>query len=272
MKSEPFVIAVCAILFSGCTTLSGPQCDRGDWRAYGRHDGRWGQPEARLADHEDACGALTAAQRGDYHAGWLDGAKEYCQPAMAFWVGEGGTPLSLDCPALGHGDLTAHWQRGKELVPLRRTRAEMIAEAKAFEEREKTRKKTTFEQTMELLNGGKVYASLPVPEFPEIAAREKEYGVPPQVADYENGKESRLWAEGGALAGTVVGFGAGHAVQGTYARRGWPYTVGELGVFALPVAPPLWLAAFVGLRIAESRSVYDHSHHAELGYPHLEGR
>ena len=40
----------------------------------------------------------------------------------------------------------------------------------------------------------------------------------------------------GGVVGSIFGFGIGHAIQGTYAKRGWIFTVGELAALTVMVA------------------------------------
>lgn len=41
---------------------------------------------------------------------------------------------------------------------------------------------------------------------------------------------------GGGAAGTILGFGIGHGIQGRYSESGWIFTATELGSFALIMA------------------------------------
>jgi len=38
---------------------------------------------------------------------------------------------------------------------------------------------------------------------------------------------------GGGIAGTIIGFGVGHAIQGRYQSEGWIFTVSELGALGV---------------------------------------
>jgi hypothetical protein len=61
----------------------------------------------------------------------------------------------------------------------------------------------------------------------------------------------------GALIGTFIGFGVGHALQGRYKEIGWVFTVGELTSLA---------AAFAGVIWANTESAHDYAINKE---PHM---
>ncbi len=54
-----------------------------------------------------------------------------------------------------------------------------------------------------------------------------------EVEVYQYGKISNASLIGGGLLGTFFGLGTGHIVEGQYGKKGWIFTVGELGSIAV---------------------------------------
>lgn len=52
----------------------------------------------------------------------------------------------------------------------------------------------------------------------------------------ERGEYDRGEIIGGGLAGSILGLGTGHFIQGRYNEKGWIFTAGELGSFAATLA------------------------------------
>ncbi len=97
--------------------------------------------------------------------------------------------------------------------------------------------------------------------------RNVNFGTPPHPSLPSNpipvSKQRYLW---GGVLGTVVGFGAGHAVQGRWLREGWKYSAWQAGVASLfayslfdEYFPDtgLWALLLVGSKIAEISDVWD---------------
>ncbi len=57
--------------------------------------------------------------------------------------------------------------------------------------------------------------------------------TPEEIEIYKQGEISTGQLVGGGLLGTFVGFGLGHVAYEKYSSKGWIFTVGELGSYAL---------------------------------------
>lgn len=96
----------------------------------------------------------------------------------------------------------------------------------------------------------------------EINQKEKNYPPPPSLRPASTDDS---YNQAGALVGTFVGFGSGHGFQSRYKKRGWWYTVGEVGVLFVPGG----VFAFIGAKIVESWDVWNYQYQESLGYPKL---
>jgi hypothetical protein len=66
--------------------------------------------------------------------------------------------------------------------------------------------------------------------------------------------------------GSVIGLGAGHLLQGTYAERGWVFTLLEGSMLLVPVKG--WvLLGFLGVKAYEVFDLSKYFYHYRLAYP-----
>lgn len=144
---------VAVSLPSGCASLSEQECRAGRWHALGEADGRAGRPQARLANHREACAAYGIfPSEAEYIDGYLAGLRDYCRIENAFREGLEGRAYHGVCPA-GAGEL--HFRRYHAAAlevyrareALRRTEHELerlekaLRDKKAHDEREHKRQR-----------------------------------------------------------------------------------------------------------------------------------
>jgi hypothetical protein len=88
------------LALTGCATMNENECLTADWREIGRSDGRAGYPQARLAEHREAC--IKHGVRPDerlYGEGRNQGLRDYCKPDVAVREGLAGRQYQGVCPS-----------------------------------------------------------------------------------------------------------------------------------------------------------------------------
>lgn len=103
-------------VLAGCASLSGRQCQSGDWARMGRADGERGLPLSQLEEHRDACVRHGIEPDGEkYRAAHAEGLRVYCTEAAAYVSGRRGDGYHGVCePPLEEKILPAH-RRGREV-------------------------------------------------------------------------------------------------------------------------------------------------------------
>jgi len=88
------------LALAGCATLNEDECRTVDWRELGVKDGRFGHPQARLAEHYEAC-AKHGVKPDErlYAEGRREGLRDYCVPDNAIREGLAGRRYEGVCPA-----------------------------------------------------------------------------------------------------------------------------------------------------------------------------
>lgn len=92
------LLAVAALVLTGCASLSEDACRRGNWAGIGLTDGAAGRPETYVQRHAEACadvGVVPALT--EWRAGRTRGLALYCTPENAYDVGRRGAPLNAVC-------------------------------------------------------------------------------------------------------------------------------------------------------------------------------
>lgn len=104
---------------AGCATLSEEECHYADWYGIGMTDGREGRPDARLAQHAEACEKHGVRPDADaWRAGWIDGIASYCSPSSGWRHGVAGTSYSGVCPLALEADFMFGYEPGRSLYSL----------------------------------------------------------------------------------------------------------------------------------------------------------
>lgn len=96
-----FLISVLAVLMlNGCSssTLTPEDCALGAWYAVGRVDGIEGKSDSLLGRHQKACSKYDInIDVGEYHAGYREGNKTYCENYNHYGAGVSGEPPATVC-------------------------------------------------------------------------------------------------------------------------------------------------------------------------------
>lgn len=109
------MVSVMALLAS-CATLTEEECRYADWYRIGVTDGRAGQPDARLAQHAEACEKHGVRPDADaWRGGWSDGIPNYCSSSSGWRQGVAGTSYSGVCPPALEEDFLFGYERGRAL-------------------------------------------------------------------------------------------------------------------------------------------------------------
>jgi hypothetical protein len=280
---------------SGCATGSKQNtCADRDWNHYGEIDALNG----RLADywkkHKRQCvGESLKVDVSSYSQGWEKGRQQFCQEReRAFYHGQLGLPYQGQCEGLPSArEFSRHYRMGRRVYRLRRQKSRLQAQRKEWENShlEKAADKSVTDASLGVANNNS-------PQEQEWAQKEKDLQrkidhlssrVPALSLSRESsspGPSSQDVA--GAFAGTVVGFGLGHALQNRYWEKGWIFTAGEsaaLGGLLYAnsqcqdeptrvkvgggsrterecdrVLPLLSLLTFVGLRVWQASDLFGH--------------
>lgn len=240
-------------------------CAAMDWSAVGRVDAELNRSVKMHHQHFDACG-----ERFD-EAAWRDGFRTgsnfRCTSAGAYFAGKNGEAFPNLCP--DSALLNPPYQEG---VLVRRKRQDLSEASQALSrardaELKKSQQKTSFTQALGRALFPREPESARLTDYQnqlenEITEMEKKYPPPPSV---QRSDSMMGYNTLGALGGTAIGFGVGHAIQGRYSRRGWVYTLTEIGSLFLPGG--VAVAAFLGLKVTESVDVWNYNYQQSMGYP-----
>jgi hypothetical protein len=122
------VSLVCALLATGCASMSKEECRYVDWRTVGYEDGAAGRPAGRLGDHRRACADHgIAPDLAAYTAGREAGMREFCQAHNGYRVGASGQVYYGTCPA----DLAWAFEQGYDLGRELYVRQQRVADTDA---------------------------------------------------------------------------------------------------------------------------------------------
>lgn len=95
------LIALLALLHTGCATMSQGDCLNGNWSRIGYDDGVAGYPSSRLGNHEQACAAYgVGVDARAYLEARERGLEVYCTPYRGFTAAADGRNYAGVCP--GH--------------------------------------------------------------------------------------------------------------------------------------------------------------------------
>lgn len=215
-------------------------CKKADWRKIGSVDGRNGRPLRYQDTHEKVCGPLAEMDAAAYSQGWDQGRMEYCTPENIFQVGAQGDYYSKICPADKETKLLEQHEKGFALY---RKNAE-LKEVQSKIERENERRQKDksvanhVSQAFHMLSGTSPTAELDKKaEALTEEVNQLEAGSPARIATpATESNQQNIKLTVGALVGTFLGFGSGHAIQGRYAESGWKWTAGEVATFGTMIA------------------------------------
>jgi hypothetical protein len=113
------LIAVGALLLSGCASLSENQCLTADWESIGYQDGSRGYDAGRIGKHSEACAEHgIKADREQYEVGRLAGLEVFCTGYNGVRLGRQGYSYSGVCPLSLQGDFVRGYEMGRELYDM----------------------------------------------------------------------------------------------------------------------------------------------------------
>lgn len=120
-----------AALLAGCGTVSREECRIGDWTAIGLVDGRNGEAETRIADHQKTCARYDLpVDAAAWERGRQEGLKSYCTPISGFAQGVSGRGYRNVCSGRAGSDFLTAYGLGSELERVRRLVREARADAR----------------------------------------------------------------------------------------------------------------------------------------------
>jgi hypothetical protein len=240
-KCSTLLVLLSSGLISGCaTSLQPDQCEKVNPQQLGLIDGEYGRPASHYQNHTSICPNLkNDVAHESYEKGRDEGLNFYCTPGNGFLEGSTGGTNYGECS----NKPTAHafeeqFSKGHALWIIKQERAQIenkiAAEEKQREEdRKQGRLVTTVEDFYYMFT-----SSSPTQDLEDQSAElgqqisEKERAAP-RVALSMGRQQDELTKQqlgGGALVGTFLGFGIGHAMQGTYASNGWKWTAIDAGL------------------------------------------
>ncbi|MGE4131530.1 MAG: DUF2799 domain-containing protein [Bdellovibrionales bacterium] len=231
-------VALSAVLATtACQTLTPKQCRQADWQQIGRADGEHGRPLTKLKEHRQICQAHAEINNSQYLVGWQQGVQAYCRPDNAYQIGVEGFLHDDVCPKNQAEEFQARYMDGRKLFLTRLHKLQL--ENKIAENQERREKDKSvinhIGQTFNLLTGRDPDQELKDRSnklTDEINAME--IAAPVTGTNTLQREQSHRTGVSvlGALLGTVVGFGSGHAIQGRYMSGGWMWTAGEVATLA----------------------------------------
>jgi hypothetical protein len=287
------------IWISGCTTMDVSQCRSVEWFKVGLIDGRRGLPADYLQQHQKACeasGREVAAQ--EYEAGRQQGLLEYCTPGEAYRAGSEGKSYRGVCSQEVEKEFLTQFAAGRQTWQLKQERAELREEQK--------RRREEIEKDHSLVGDvAKAYHL-----FSGTSATEDIDQRENQLSDQIHERDSKapvsrlslqpqvnmsgMESAAGAMFGTVMGFGLGHAIQGHWRDDGVKWTAIDASMISAiavighncpgnvktetsgsvtaiassdcQVLAPLWFLGFLGSRIWQSVELWSHTRRAFSPY------
>lgn len=76
-------VGLALALLAGCTATTADLAKSGDWHQIGYQDGITGHTSRTMSELRE----LGSVKQSDYDQGYLEGLREYCNPAFAYQMG-----------------------------------------------------------------------------------------------------------------------------------------------------------------------------------------
>ncbi|MCB0365314.1 MAG: DUF2799 domain-containing protein [Bdellovibrionaceae bacterium] len=296
------------LLASGCASMSEKACEVGDWAQYGQVDARKGRLKDYWKRHQRACGEYnTQVDVQAYESGWQSGLSEFCQPESAYGHGAMGKSYYGQCAGLDEKVFKKNFALGRKVYLLKKSREELDGQMESMNgESSEVSGNSVVGAIVGIISetakqGRRSQLSEKRAEMTE-EIYQLESQAPAVSLSQEELSPSMWKSVGGTVTGMIVGFGAGHAIQGRYWDKGWIFTAGEgaavgglilsasqcdtkqaetkVGGTAVQtqvhrecqgVLPLLSILGFIGMRIWQSVDLITHTGQASNGYlDHLE--
>lgn len=114
------ILALVPVALIGCASMSPQECQVSDWRAVGYTDGAMGLPASRFSEYRKDCAEHGVMPDLDsYRSGRDEGLQEFCQPEIAFNLGNRGGNNPGVCPPETSVEFADAFQSGRHLYELR---------------------------------------------------------------------------------------------------------------------------------------------------------
>ncbi|MCR9394825.1 DUF2799 domain-containing protein [Vibrio alginolyticus] len=102
-------VGLALALLAGCTATIADLAKSGDWHQIGYQDGITGHTSRTMSELRE----LGSVKQSDYDQGYLEGLREYCNPAFAYQMGLSGQYYEGVCEGTEQAQkFRMEWQRG----------------------------------------------------------------------------------------------------------------------------------------------------------------
>ncbi|MCQ9068819.1 DUF2799 domain-containing protein [Vibrio alginolyticus] len=102
-------VGLALALLAGCTATTADLAKSGDWHQIGYQDGITGHTSRTMSELRE----LGSVKQSDYDQGYLEGLREYCNPAFAYQTGLSGQYYEGVCEGTEQAQkFRMEWQRG----------------------------------------------------------------------------------------------------------------------------------------------------------------
>jgi len=220
-------------LASGCASKSKKECETSDWQKIGLIDGRHGELATHVSVHENECGDYVKVDKGAYERGRIEGLNDYCTASGGYRSGKSGEPYLDVCSPEKEKEFLPQYKSGHEtyLLMVQRREAQKRLDDRKKELEDDHSVVGDIAKGFSVINGksqtqseqdrlddldDKIYKNERL--APAGAVSANSYGP------YDINPISLFRGFAGFGVGFVIGFGAGHAIQGHYAEDGWKWT------------------------------------------------
>jgi chaperonin cofactor prefoldin len=237
MKLQVVLFFILLGLVSGCATLNEKQCENPDWYHIGRADGRAGN-QARYQAHVHTCSRTSDDKEAEaYLQGWNEGIVKYCTSENGYKAGAY-SGNGEACDPQKYPDFTEQFKLGRTVRDLQEERADV---RKRIED-------VRGDQSVVAQIGAVAHMLSGTSPTADLDKKDEELGQKIRLlqnnAASNTGPTSELNYQmaahgdavlnyGGAIFGSVIGFGTGHAIQGRWSTDGWKWTLGEVAALGV---------------------------------------
>lgn len=97
-------VGLALALLAGCTATTADLAKSGDWHQIGYQDGITGHTSRTMSELRE----LGSVKQSDYDQGYLEGLREYCNPAFAYQMGLSGQYYEGVCEGTEQGAKIPH--------------------------------------------------------------------------------------------------------------------------------------------------------------------
>ncbi|EGR2551700.1 DUF2799 domain-containing protein [Vibrio alginolyticus] len=102
-------VGLALALLAGCTATTADLAKSGDWHQIGYQDGITGHTSRTMSELRE----LGSVKQSDYDQGYLEGLREYCNPAFAYQMGLSGQYYEGVCEGTEQAQkFRMEWQLG----------------------------------------------------------------------------------------------------------------------------------------------------------------